>query len=234
MDPVRWEKHPLQIISFIILSTVIIFYIDIITPLGFMFGILYFIPLFLTVYIHWRYGPYLVTCVSIVLIGIGFVLAPRDVSELFALVNRMFFSLMLIISAVFIRNFTRNVENLRINEERYRHLTEWSPDAILVHKNGRIIYTNPAALHLFATINPENLIGKNLVDLVNPADRDLIQQRMNQAMMGARIESLEARMVRLNQSEFRAEASVGKITWDDNPAIQIVLRDISQREEPCR
>jgi PAS domain S-box-containing protein len=234
MDAVRWEKHPLQVVSFIILSTVIIFYIDVNTPLGFMMGIFYFIPVFLTMYIRWKYAPYLVTCTSIVLLALGFLVTPRDVPELFALANRVFFSLMLLVSAVFIHSFTRNAENLRINEERYRYLTEWAPDAILVHDGNSIIYVNPSAVHLFTIPARDSLLGKNLMDFVNQPDRDQMQQRMQQAMLGARIDALQVHMVRPGRDMFLAEASLGKIIWDEEPAIQIILRDITTREVACK
>ena len=48
--PVQRREDFLRIVVYIILSTALIFVVDIITPLGVMIWILYLIPLFLTVY----------------------------------------------------------------------------------------------------------------------------------------------------------------------------------------
>jgi PAS domain S-box-containing protein len=234
VNEIRWEKHPLPIVSLILVSTIIIFYIDINTPLGFMVGILYFIPVFLTVYIRAKYAPFLVTVVSIVLIAIGFLFTPRDVPEAFALANRVFFSIMLIVSAVFIRLFTRNVENLRINEERYRNLTEWAPDAIVVLNENGVVYCNPSAVRLLVLEGADSLQGKDLIDLVAEEDRERMQMRVHQSMIGARIEALQVHLVRPDGSVFLAEASLGKIVWDETPGVQVILRDITDREVPCK
>jgi PAS domain S-box-containing protein len=234
VNEIRWEKHPLQIVSLILVSTAIILYIDINTPLGFMVGIFYFIPVFLTAYVSWKYAPYLVTSASIVLIAIGFLFTPRDVPELFALANRVFFSIMLIVSAVFIRLFSKNVENLRINEERYRNLAEWAPDAIVVLDEYGVVYCNPSAVRLLALDTAETLLGKDLIDLAAPEDRAKMQTRIQQSMIGARIDALQVHIVKPSGSMFLAEASLGKIIWDDSPGVQVILRDITNREVPCR
>ena len=147
--PSQWRGNYLQILSYIIFSTGVVFYIDVITPLGLTVWILYFIPLFLTLYVKWKYAPFLATGVFILLISVSFFLSPRDGSEVFSFLNRVFFSLMLILSSVLIWNYTRNVNNLSASEERYRALAEWSPDVILVCIPGRILFTiRPVLIYL--------------------------------------------------------------------------------------
>ena len=43
-------------------------------------------------------------------------------------------------------------EALKESEERYRRLVELSPDAIVVHREGKFIYVNPAAVRLWGAI----------------------------------------------------------------------------------
>jgi len=221
-----------QILAYIVLSTAVIFYIDIITPLGFLIGILYFIPLFLTVYLKRRDAPFLSAGIFILLIFAGFLLSPRDISDvsvLFAFFDRLFLSAMLIISSVFIRSYSRNQEDLRLNEERYRSLTEWSPDAILVCREGKILYTNPAGLKLFGADEKEKMIGRNILDLVDPADRDIVGQRTGQTMLGARMLLDKIGISRPDGTVFQVQATAGRIIWNGDPAIQIHLREIPPR-----
>jgi PAS domain S-box-containing protein len=226
------EESSLQTTAFIVFSTALIFSIDIITPLGFIIGILYFIPLFLTVYLRWKYAPFLSTGVFILLIFTGFLFSPRDISDisvLFALLDRVFLSFLLLVSAFFIRRYTRNLEELRISEERYRFLTEYSPDAVLVYAGGRILYTNPAGIRLFGADTKEDLVGKDVVDRVDPGDRTTFVERIRQAALGANMFLDRVRMRRLNGDPVQGQAALGRVAWDGQPAIQIILRDTTQR-----
>ena len=218
------EENPLRILLYIVFSTAIIFYIDIITPLGFVTGILYFIPLFLTVYLSWRYAPFLSTGAFILLIFTGFLLSPRDVSGislLFALLNRVFLSLLLLVSAFFIRGYTRNLEELRTSEERYRFLTEYSPDAVIVYSKGRILFTNPAGIRLFGADTKEGLLGKDIVDQIDPGDRNIFVERVGQAVLGANMFLDRVRMTRFHGDPVQVQAALGRVVWDGQPAVQV-------------
>jgi PAS domain S-box-containing protein len=225
----RRDVNTLEILLYILVSTAVVFYIDVITPLGLTIWILYFIPLFLTLYVSWRYAPFLVTGAFILLIALSFFLSPRDMSMTFALLNRIFFSGMLVVSAFFIWRYKRNVDTIRMSEERYRNLTEWSPDAIIVCAGGQILYTNPAGLHLLGAGSKDDLMGKEIIDLILPSERDQVRERMNLAMLGGRVQLPDARLARLDGREIRAETLFGGIIWDGRPAIQIILRAITDQ-----
>jgi PAS domain S-box-containing protein len=218
----------LRIITYIILSTAIIFYIDVITPLGLVVWILYLIPLFLTIYIVWKYAPFVAAMFFILLISVSYFISPRDTSIIFAIFNRVFFSLMLIISSFFIWSYKQKVEDLRLSEERYRYLTEWSPDAIIVYGDEKMLYANPAGVRLLGAKAIEELIGKDFVDRVDPAERDLVRQRLSQAALGARITLDQVSILRLNGENILAKASLGKIIWDQETSVQIILHEISE------
>ena len=147
------------IIIKILISLMIIVAVDVSTPLGFSVWILYFIPLFLTLYWDERNGPFYITGIIIVLIAASFFLSPQDISPLYALLNRVFFSGMLIASAFLIWNHKKSEENLKKNEKNYRILTEWSPDAVIVYREGAIRYANRAFLHLFDRDPPDPLLA---------------------------------------------------------------------------
>jgi PAS domain-containing protein len=99
----------------------------------------------MTVYLSWKYAPLLMTGVFILLMAASLFLSPRDISIEYALLNRAFFALILVIASIFIGDYISNVEDLALSEERYRHLIEWSPEGIIVLKQGGIAYVNPSA-----------------------------------------------------------------------------------------
>jgi PAS domain S-box-containing protein len=222
--PVRREERTLEIVTYIVAATVIIFYTDIVTPLGLTIWILYFIPLTLTMYLTWKEAPFAAAGTFILLMGISFFVSPRDTSLLFAVLNRVFFSVILIVTALFIWWFGQNVEDLRLREERYRYLTEWSPDAIIVYHEGKILFSNPAGLRMFGAGSPEELIGRDLVDLVQGSQKDLVRERLNQAALGARMEIPAVMLVRQDGRELTAGMVLGKALWNGKPVVQVILR----------
>lgn len=117
--PLMRKNDFVRIISYIAVATLFIFIIDIITPLGVMIWILYLIPLFLTVYLSWKYAPLMITGVFIILMTASLFLSPRDISIEYALLNRTFFALILVIASIFIDEYIANVEGLALSEERY-------------------------------------------------------------------------------------------------------------------
>lgn len=52
---------------------------------------------------------------------------------------------------------------LRESEARYRTLVENSPDAIYVHRDGKVLYANPASARLVGATQPQQLIGKPVI-----------------------------------------------------------------------
>src|SRR5258708_37418186 len=60
---------------------------------------------------------------------------------------------------------------LQESETRYRRLVELSPDAILVHAQGLIVYANVAAVSLFGAAGPEQLLGTPVLDRVHADSR---------------------------------------------------------------
>ena len=70
----------------------------------------------------------------------------------------------------------RAEEALLESEEHCRRLVEISPDAILVHSEDRFVLVNEAAVKLLGASGPEQLIGKPIVDFVQPKDRSAVQE----------------------------------------------------------
>jgi len=157
--PVRRRADFLRIVTYIAVATILVFVLDVITPLGVMIWILYFIPLFLTVYLSWKAAPHVMTGAFIFLMAASLFLSPRDIPLELALLNRIFFALILIIASLFIRDYIANVEDLALSEGRHRSLIELLPEGVIVCKHGKIAYINPFGTRLFGADRPENLIG---------------------------------------------------------------------------
>jgi PAS domain S-box-containing protein len=112
-------------------------------------------------------------------------------------------------------------------EQRHRSLVELCPDAILVHSEGRYVYANPAAAHLFGAESPEDLVGKDVMELVAPVDRDLGIQRIQQAYAGTATPLRELKFIRFDGRPIDVQTTGSYVEFGGKPAVQIVVRDIT-------
>lgn len=223
--PIQRRDDFVRIISYIVLATAFIFVFDILTPLGLVNWILYLIPLFLTVYLSWRYAPFVMTGVFVILMAVSLFLSPRDISLEYAVLDRIFFAFILVIASVFIKDYVSNVERLALSEERYRTLIEWLPEGVVVYRPEGIAYINPAGIRLLGIDRGENLAGPDLFSMVDPEFQELLRQRIAQAELGARLNLDKVRLIRQDGSGVAVDMVFGPAFWDKGAAVQIVIRN---------
>ena len=120
----------------------------------------------------------------------------------------------------------RAVRELAESEERYRSLIELTPDPILVHSQGTILFANQAAARTFAA-GEQSLLGRQMLDLIQEQFRAEVRRRI--ARPPARRMVTEYRMLRLDGSEFEAEIVATTISFHGLPARILVIRDITER-----
>jgi PAS domain S-box-containing protein len=224
--PVKRKDDFLRIVAYIAIAMIFIFIIDISTPLGVMIWILYLIPLFLTVYLSWKYAPLVLTAVFVLLMAASLFLSPRDISIEYALIDRVFFALVLTITSFFIKDYVSNVEGLVASEERYRALIEWLPEGIVVYRQeGGIAFLNPAGNRLLGGDHGEDLAGSDIISMIDPGFQELFRQRVAQAALGARMHLDTVRLIRKDGSAVTVDMFLGKIFWGTGTAVQIVIRN---------
>jgi PAS domain S-box-containing protein len=223
--PIERRKDFIRIFAYITIATALIFVVDIYTPLGIMIWILYLIPLFLTVYLSWKYAPLVLTGVFILLMAISLYLSPRDILIEYALLNRVFFAFILVISSIFIEEYISNAEALALSEERYRFLIECSPDGIVVYQKGGIEYVNPVGMRFLGADRRENLIGRDIIDMIDPEQKVLVRQRLDQAALGARMIIDKVRLIGQDRNQMTVGMSLASMFWNKGTAVQIVMRN---------
>jgi PAS domain S-box-containing protein len=117
------------------------------------------------------------------------------------------------------------------SEARYRTLTDLSPDAIVVNLNGQFIYANSVAVQLLGATDTEQIIGREPFDFIEPQYHDLVRERIKRALQQQLLPALmEQRWRRLDGLVIDVEVSAGTTTWEGQPAIQVILRDITARK----
>jgi two-component system cell cycle sensor histidine kinase/response regulator CckA len=135
-----------------------------------------------------------------------------------------------LILATDITEQTRTEERLIRSEESYRKLVEESPDAMLVHRNGTIIFANSACARLFGASSASELLGSQHLDSVHQDDREDVKRRIQE--FAHDLESVrrhEIRFLRLDGKEIYAETVARSVVYNAELSVQVMLRDISER-----
>ncbi len=120
---------------------------------------------------------------------------------------------------------------LKASEDRYRTLIEWSPEAIMAHRAGKIIYVNPAAVRLFGAPYAQVLMEKTTTELIHPDYIESQTKRMHAIYNHEVIPpTIECKFLRLDGQIIDVEVQGTAIDFDGEPAIQVVIRDITKRK----
>ena len=116
-----------------------------------------------------------------------------------------------------------------VEEARYRSLIDHSPDAVMMICEDLIVFANPAAATLFGVTGPEDLIGRSPLEFVHPSEREEVLQRSRAVIEGACALRADRTMVRSDGSTAHVESRIIPTTYQGKPALQAMLRDISER-----
>jgi len=159
-------------------------------------------------------GPYIATCISLLLLVALFAIRRVAVAERLSRLSAA----------------TSRAER-DASEGRYRSLVELSPDVLFVNADGRIAYANAAALKFFGAKTSEELIGRSPLDFVAVESRPLVESRIQRLLtQGGDLPLVGEEWVRLDGSTVPVEAISAAVPWRDGSAIQVILRDISERK----
>jgi PAS domain S-box-containing protein len=124
----------------------------------------------------------------------------------------------------------RSETDLRDSEERYRRLVEYSPVAVLVHSGGKIVFANPEALRLLGGSEPEQIVGRPVLEFIHPDFHAIVTERVRRISAGnASMPCIEEQFVRLDGTPVFVEVATIGLTFQGKPAIQIVAIDITER-----
>lgn len=125
----------------------------------------------------------------------------------------------------------RIYSELAESEERYRSLVEVSPEAILVHAEGKFVYANAAGMELMKAKSNEDLIGREIKDFIPAEVRDVVIERVRQIQEdGQYAPQIESKMYTVEKTLVEVNVSGGPLVYRGIPATQIIMHNISARK----
>src|SRR5215212_1553518 len=121
---------------------------------------------------------------------------------------------------------------LKESEERYRRLVELSPDAIVVHQEGKFTYLNTAAVNLWGAATADDLIGKSIFEVVHPDYCSHVSERVDYiARFNKPTPLVEQKCLRLDGTEIHVEVTGLPFTSNGKSAVLSVFRDITEKKQ---
>ena len=117
------------------------------------------------------------------------------------------------------------------SNQRYSTLVHKLPDLILIHRQGKILFANDAALSVIGT-SPEELIGANVMDFIAEESKELVMTNMRKRIEGdEQVRDYEIRAITkrgvIKDTIIRGDV----IMYDDEPAVIAILIDITERKQ---
>lgn len=121
---------------------------------------------------------------------------------------------------------------LRASEVFYRHLAEITPEAIVIHRNGKIVYLNPAAAALVGVKDRESLLGKQIMQFVHPDSKRLVGRRIKKMLtLKKGVPKVEEKFISVTGEVLTAEVTAVPFTFMGRAAILVILHDITKRRQ---
>jgi PAS domain S-box-containing protein len=120
------------------------------------------------------------------------------------------------------------------SERGYQALVELSPEAIIVHFDGKIIYVNEAAAAMVCASSRESLIGRRFLDFIPEEYKQIVTDRTDDTLTTTQRRTLEIRSKTLDGQELYVEAMSVPLPFRGSYAHQVVLRNVTERRRAER
>lgn len=142
---------------------------------------------------------------------------PEELGDLSLTVNKLFDAL------------NSKDSEMRQREALFQDLANTMPEVVLVHRK-RIIFANEKAAEPLG-VTPEQLVGRDLTDLMRPAYRAMVRKLTARRLAGEEVsETAEVQLINGAERGSWVEVSSSVIEYRGQQAILSIARDISYRK----
>lgn len=114
------------------------------------------------------------------------------------------------------------------SDAKYRNLVLLSPDAVLIHQNGKIVFANPMAASLIGAAGPDDLVGRPVLEIVHPTTRRNVEWNIAADLRGEESPLTTVEIVRIDGTTVTVRGRGARIPLGGRPAVQVVLRGVSE------
>jgi len=123
-------------------------------------------------------------------------------------------------------------KELQTSDVFYKNVVELTPEAIVIHSEGKIVYANPSALKLIEAKSSRELVGQPVMKFVHKDSIPLIQSRIEKMLSQHKVAPfVEEKFISSTGKIILAETKAIPFIFQGKPAILAILRDISERKK---
>jgi diguanylate cyclase (GGDEF)-like protein/PAS domain S-box-containing protein len=115
-----------------------------------------------------------------------------------------------------------------VGEESFRRLVDRSPDGIVVHRDGRVVYANLTAVRWVGAQYADQVRGHPLTEFIHPDSVESVLTRMTALRHDGDVtRASEGVLLRLDDTTLDVEAVTTLTTCEGGPAYHVTLRDLT-------
>lgn len=122
-------------------------------------------------------------------------------------------------------------QELKESEEKYRRMVDLSPDAVIIHSEGKTVFANPSALRMAGAVSMDQMLSTPAINFVHPESREEAVKRIMQIYETHEpVDFIEEKFICFNNEVKNVEVIGIPINYNGKPCIQTVARDITKRK----
>ena len=119
-------------------------------------------------------------------------------------------------------------ERMQVSEQSYKTLIDWLPQAIVIHREGTVVYVNRAAVELSGAGSEAELLGKPILERVHPDFHHfLLEHLKNAAGPGVASPVAEVVLIKMDGTRVDAQIQGTPISYLGQPARLASIWDIT-------
>lgn len=129
------------------------------------------------------------------------------------------------------RELTRDYEQLVRARHDFRHILESIPSGVVIHREGVLLWTNPAVVSMLGYERAEELAGKSAMSFVHPADASRMMEQLGKPIEAV-TQPVAYRMIRKDGQTIILELRpVREVEFAGAPARLVVGEDVTEKRQ---
>ena len=117
------------------------------------------------------------------------------------------------------------------SEKRFKSFVENSPNGIVIHLEGRLLYANEMSKNLLKIPKTEKVIGTEIIKYIHPDEKETLLNRLKNVQEGIRKKPFfESRFICFDNTPIHVAVASSIVKYKDSKAIQTVFYNITSRK----
>ena len=132
-----------------------------------------------------------------------------------------------------LRQRIANMERIerQMAKEHYRAMVDAAPISIMAIREGCFVFVNPAGARMLGFSNPDEIVGRLVIDFIEPESQQLVTERISRLENGMDNPIAEVVLIRPDGMRITVESTSVSVTIGGIPTAVIIAQDISERKQ---